>query len=176
MLDELVNKAINGDKEAFTNAILSIEKDLYTIAKIKLKNDDDVCEAVQETMISTYNNIKKLKKTEYFKTWVIRILINECNKIYASKRKSYVSLDEMTNLKDDLDMNNSILEKIDFNSLIQSLKNDEKTIITLYYYLKYTTKEISTILKINESTVRSKILRSKQKLYKKFIKEGEKNG
>lgn len=40
-MEELIQKAKNGDKEAFTTIMLSLEKDLYKIAKTRLKNDDD---------------------------------------------------------------------------------------------------------------------------------------
>lgn len=37
-------------------------------------------------MLSAYKSLKKLKHNEYFKTWIIKILINECNKIYKMKK------------------------------------------------------------------------------------------
>lgn len=58
---------------------------------------------------------------------------------------------------------------IDFQFLIKNLKNDEKTILTLYYCEKYTTKEISVILRKNESTIRSKISRAINKLKKEYL-------
>ena len=74
-MEELIQKAKNGDKEAFTTIMLSLEKDLYKIAKTRLKNDDDIYDAIQETIIEAFKSIKKLKNTEAFKTWIIRILI-----------------------------------------------------------------------------------------------------
>ena len=50
-MEELIQKAKNGDKEAFTTIMLSLEKDLYKIAKTRLKNDDDIYDAIQETII-----------------------------------------------------------------------------------------------------------------------------
>lgn len=58
---------------------------------------------------------------------------------------------------------------IDFQFLIKNLKNDEKTILTLYYCEQYTTKEISAILRKNESTIRSKISRAIKKLKKEYL-------
>ena len=67
-MEELIQKAKNGDKEAFTTIMLSLEKDLYKIAKTRLKNDDDIYDAIQETIIEAFKSIKKLKNTEAFKT------------------------------------------------------------------------------------------------------------
>ena len=80
-MDELVKRAQQGDKEAFTELILLLKADLYKIAKTRIKNDEDIYDAIQETMIVAFKSIKKLKKIESFKPWIIKILINTCNTV-----------------------------------------------------------------------------------------------
>lgn len=58
-MEELLSKAILGDKDAFTDIILEYEQELYKIARMRLNNDYDICEAVQSTMILAYKHIKK---------------------------------------------------------------------------------------------------------------------
>lgn len=96
--EELIVRAQNDEKEAFKELILKIKNDLYKIAKMRLHCEDDIEDAVQETIIEVYKNIKKLRKIELFKTWVIKILINRCNKIYrkSAKEKKLEYLDEIT--------------------------------------------------------------------------------
>ena len=84
-MEELVEKAKKEDKQAFTNLILSIQRDLYCIAKSKIENENDIDDIIQETMIIAFLNIKKLKNNKFFKTWIIKILINNCNKFYKRK-------------------------------------------------------------------------------------------
>ena len=79
-MEELINEAKNGDEEAFTKIIIALEKDLYRIARMRFSSEDDICEVVQQTIIASFYNIKKLKNVEYFKTWIIKILLNKCNK------------------------------------------------------------------------------------------------
>ena len=55
-------------------------------------------------------------------------------------------------------------EDIDFNLLLRNLKEEEKIIILLFYNEKYTTKEISYILGINENTIKSRLNRAKNKI------------
>lgn len=86
-LNELVKKAKKNDERAFTNLIHNIEDEMYSIAKIKLYDDNDVYEAMQNTIILIYKNIKKLKNENFFKTWAIRILINECLKVIKRMKK-----------------------------------------------------------------------------------------
>lgn len=59
-MEELILSAQNGNEEAFTKLILSINDDLYKIAKTRISNEDGIADAVQETMIETYKSIKKL--------------------------------------------------------------------------------------------------------------------
>lgn len=164
-MEELVERAKNNDSDAFTHLILNIERDLYCIAKSKIDNENDIEDIIQETMIIAFLNIKKLKNNSFFKTWIIRILINNCNKFY--KRKKHKSLDEEEEIKKissvEMDLSN-----IEFKDFISFLSEDERTILTLFYYLGYTTKEISKILNKREGTISSKISRAKTKIKEKY--------
>ncbi len=166
-MEELVEKAKRNDEDAFNKLILSVQKEMYLIAKSKLKNEDDIADALQETIFLCYKNLRKLKKAMFFKTWIIKILINECNKI-GRKRKKYNMSYEEKEVEKYTCIQDTSLENINFDILIRNLKSDEKIVLTLYYYLGYSTKEISKILKINENTVRSKIHRAKAKLKKQY--------
>lgn len=164
-MEELVERAKNNDSDAFTHLILNIEKDLYCIAKSKIDNENDIDDIIQETMMVAFLNIKKLKNNSFFKTWIIRILINKCNKFY--KRKKHKSLDEDEEIKkiNSVEMD---LSHIEFKDFISFLSEEEKTILTFYYYLGYTTKEISEILNKKEGTICSKISRAKTKIKEKY--------
>lgn len=102
-----------------------------------------------------------------FKTWLIKILINECNKIYKKRKKYNISYEEKE-VENYLVVEDNSFDNISFDILIRNLKDDEQLILTLYYYSNYSTKEISKILKINESTIRSKIFRAKEKLKNQY--------
>lgn len=166
-MEELVEKAKKNDEEAFNLLILSVQKEMYLIAKSKLKNEDDIADALQETILSCYKNLKKLREAVFFKTWLIRILINECNKIYKKRRKDNISYEEQE-LEKYVTTQDSSLENVNFEILIRNLNSDEKLILTLYYYLGYSTKEISKIIKLNENTVKSKMHRAKLKLKSQY--------
>lgn len=172
-MEELVEKAKNGDEEAFTELMINLESDLYKIARMRLECNDDINEAVQETIVEAFKSIKKVKKPEYFKTWLIRVLINKCNKIYKKYGKNEILED---NLQIDSNQTNydeeQKISELDFFILIQSLNYKERISLTLYYLENFTTKEIRRILKEPESTIRNRISRSIQKL-KRIYKGGD---
>lgn len=165
-MEELVEKAKKGNSEAFDKLILMTEKEMYLIAKTKINNDDDIADIMQETILICFKNIHKLKYNSFFKTWLIRILINECNKMYKKrKRRDVVSID-----KNEIEIEDKNYDdgNLSFHVLIRKLNEEEKMILTLYYCHKYTTKEISQILKIKENTIKSKIIRAKTKLKNEY--------
>lgn len=166
-MEELVKKAKKNDENAFNELILLTQKEMYLIAKTKLKDEDDIADAIQETILSCYKNLRKLRDNKLFKTWLIKILINECNKIYKKRKKQNVSYEEKE-VENYFVLEDDSFDNISFDILIRNLNEEEKLILTLYYYSGYSTKEISKIIKINESTIRSKIARAKNKLRNQY--------
>lgn len=164
---ELVRKAKKNDQKSFCELIEIIKNDLYLIAKTRLKNEDDIADVIQDTIIICYKNIKFLRNEESFKSWVIKILINNCNKVYKNLNNKNISI-EYNNVSEFLGVTENNDEKLNFQDLIKHLNSEEQLILTLYYYSRYTTKEISSIIKIKENTVKSKISRAKEKIYKKY--------
>ena len=73
-------------REQLGQLILASEDSMYHVAKSLLYNDADCQDAIQETIAKAFDKIGTLKQDTYAKTWLIRILINEC---YGIKRKSY---------------------------------------------------------------------------------------
>lgn len=167
-MEEYIKKAIKGDKEAFTYIFLYMQNRLYRIAYNRLRNEADALDAIQETIIHTYKSLQKLEYIEYFESWVIKILCNECNKIYNKNKVNFL---DITNIqyKEEI-IENDFEKNITFHDLIKNLNTKEKNVLILYYQNQYTSKEISKILNIKDNTVKSIIKRAKAKL-KKEIKE-----
>lgn len=173
-MEELIIRSKNGDERAFTELILTIKNELYRIGKTRLSDDNDISDAIQETMINAYKHLRKLKDNTNFKSWIIKILINECNKIYKKKSKKEKLFEKIV-IEQKLDtMDNSITSinsKLDFELLTEKLNYEEKLIVALYYNSKYSCNEIADILHMNINTVKSKLTRAKEKI-KKYYKGG----
>lgn len=160
-MKKLILKAKNGDRNAFTTLILNIEEELYKIARTRLNNEDDILDVIQDTIISAYKSIKKLRKPELFKKWIIKILINKCNDQY--RKKQFIELNE--NIVGEIEIDSS---KIDFDCLMKILNYDERIAMTLFYLEGYTTKEIGKLLKTNENTIKTRIKRAKEKIKNRY--------
>ena len=164
ILDEqLIIQSKAGDRNAFTNLILSINDDLYKIAKTKISNEDDIEDAVQETMIEAFKPLKKLKDNDKFKGWIFTILINKCNRIYRRKFKKDMSYDNEFEFISGENSFKKIEDDLNFYDIIKCLDDDERLIITLYYMENLKIKEISKIMKKNENTINTKLYRARKK-------------
>lgn len=169
MKEEIVYKAIKGDKEAFTSLIESLEDTMYKISRVRLDSEDDIYDSIQESVISAYNSIHNLKNPQFFKTWIIKILINKCNDIYVRNNLKKRFLEKISKEKINEENEYEKIEgKLEFENIIKFLNYKEKIILTLYYSEDLTIKEISKILKINENTVKTKMLRAKEKIKKRY--------
>ena len=78
---QLVKRARDGDGEAFLALMEQYSGAMYKIARSILGNNEDAADAIQETILICFEKIAELRQPRYFKTWMTRILINECRKI-----------------------------------------------------------------------------------------------
>lgn len=85
---QLVKRSISGDADAFLELMEKNSLAMYKVARGILDNDEDAADAMQDTILTCFEKIHTLKNPEYFKTWMIRILINECNKIHRHYKTS----------------------------------------------------------------------------------------
>ena len=172
-MEELIKRAQKGDQEAFTTLVKSMKDDLYKIAKTRISNEDDMQDAIQETMLEMFKSIKKLRDPKLFKKWIITILINKCNRIYRRKYKTDLSYEEL-NFEDFITAtSNDVESDLEFYELLKDLKYEERIILILYYKEEYTVKEIKSILNMKVSTINTHLFRARAKLKEKLEKGGE---
>ena len=75
---QLVIAAKKNDKDAFASLIQLNKQYMYKVALAILMNDEDVADAMQDTILTCWEKITGLREERYFKTWMTKILINRC--------------------------------------------------------------------------------------------------
>ena len=73
-------------KEQLGALILDSQNALYRVSKSLLCNDTDCADAIQEAIVHSFAKLHTLKNDQYAKTWLIRILINECYTIMRKEK------------------------------------------------------------------------------------------
>lgn len=153
----LVKKAQKGDQKAFVELMELYKQDLYKVAKSYLRSDEDAADAIQDTILSCYEHLKDLREIRYFKTWMIRILINKCKDILEKKICLLESFPEQADPHSDY-------QNSEFELLMDILDEKYRIILTLYYAEGFTTKEIAQILDISDNTVKTRLARGRKKI------------
>jgi len=172
-LTELVEKAKAGDKNAFMVLVDTMKLQLYRTALIKLGNEHDALDAVQEALYKAFSNIKNLRQTCFFKTWLIRILINECYNIQQYNRK-VVPLDDSFYNPEHRQENKSV-ESIDIQNLTGKLDEIYKEVIDLRYNHDLKFDDIAVILDIPVGTVKSRLNRAHKLLREQLLDQNKNN-
>ena len=156
-----VKRAKRGDKEAFCNLIILNKVAVYRVAKAILNKEEDIEDAVSESILKAYKNIQTLKDEAFFKTWLIRIVINESNNLYKKRFKEIaVDKDHFKNIK----VNDNYKDLSLYNA-INSLDEDLRITTILFYFEDMKYKDIAKILNVKEGTIKSRLYRAKEKLY-----------
>lgn len=158
-MELLVKKAKRGDAEAFIELIEENKQSMYKVARGFLQEDEDVADAISETVLTCYEKICSLRQDAYFKTWMIRILINHCKDILRKQKRSIpvesVSEPEGQWMGD---------ENQEFRELIEPLKEQDRSIFTLYYVYGMKVKEIAAYMEMKENTVATRLKRGREAL------------
>lgn len=145
-------------KEQLGELIIRSEDMLYHVAKTLLCSDADCADAIQEAIVKAFANIHKLRQDSYAKTWLIRILMNECYCVMR-REKRIVSLEEYHC--------EETVEHADYSDLYEALGRlapEIRICVTLYYMEGYSVRETAQILDITQSAVKNRLARARAKL------------
>lgn len=170
MEENLVNMAKLGNKAAFGELVNMYQKKLYIIAKSKIEREEDIKDAIQDTLLQAYVNIDSIKKANSFNGWITQILLNNCSSFLRTQQRTVYSFDDMENevcvaVQEKF---GEVEEKIDVFSAARFLTEEDKLVLMMHFSDGYTTKEISQKLQMNENTIRTKIRRFREKLKEEY--------
>lgn len=166
---EIVKKAKKGDANAIEQILLDNMQSMYRVAYGILRTEEEISDAVSNTVVIVFEKIQTLKNEEFFKTWLTRILINECYKICKQNKKIIY----LENCNQEVFSYNDTYTDFEVRNLIKKLDDDLKEIVVLYYFEEFSVKEISKMIKIPEGTVKSRLSRARKELEKNLIKNEE---
>ena len=150
------------DKTQFSESVLEIEQTLYRVAKTMLGSEADCADAAQQAILKAWENLDTLRQPQYFKTWLTRILINECTAILRQrKRRSSYEQEPEESVSAPLEQDHS-----DLYEALSSLDEKYRLPVILYYLEGFKTREIAKMLNVPEGTVKSRLKTARGKLRK----------
>lgn len=158
-MEELIRKAMQKDKDSFMELFDGMTEKLYKTARALLYSDEDVADALQETILSAWENIGGLRKPAFFRTWVTRILINKCRD--QLRKKEILFQDGEIPEQADLEQGYKYLE---WSDLLYRMGEKYRLVLVLYYVEGFSTSEIAKATGLTKSAVWTRLQRGREKL------------
>ncbi len=156
-LNYLIKKARQGDTDAFVELMERQKQSMYKVARSYLHREEDIADAMQETVLDCYEKLGQLKSDRYFSTWLIRILINNCNDILRTGKKET----PVERFQEQGDTCRELFQ-CEFEELMNTMDEKYRVILMLYYGEGFKIREIAQILDMDESTVKTRLARGRR--------------
>ena len=179
MIDiQLIEECRGGNFNNFRKLIELTSPFAYSVAFRILGNEDQAKDVVQETMITIWQKLKKIKSAEVYKTWIYRIVVNKCyDHMRKRKRNPEFVTDEQTwelisnriSVEPSVTLENSEISKI-IGILTEKLSPRQKAVFVLSDLEGMSNGEISEITGISKSAVKANLYHARKSISEKVEK------
>ncbi|WP_432403091.1 sigma-70 family RNA polymerase sigma factor [Wukongibacter sp. M2B1] len=169
-IENMIKEAKQGDRDALVQLIMAEKQDYYKLAYTYMRNREDALDALEDMIVTIYENIHRLKREEAFYSWSKTILVNRCKKLLANRKKlfSLESVREETS-EGGFDQKD---EQLILERHMAKLNKKHQEALKLRYFLDLDYKSISDLLNIPIGTVKSRISIGIRSLKKSLGGEG----
>lgn len=141
---------------------------LYKTGRAILSSDEDVADAIQETILAAFEGIGELREPKYFTTWLTRILINKCREKIREKSRLILVEKFPESLTED-----AAYENVEWKEALSCLDEKYRLILMLYYVEGFRTEDIGQMLDIPGATVRTRLARGRKLLFDLYYEDGK---
>ena len=143
---------------SFEEAVRKYKNTVGAVCVMRLKNQTDADDCFQNTFLRLYKKSPDLQSEEHLKAWLSRVAINECNRFMRKNRRELF-----------LDKNNDDTvyfphEECDLSWALFELNEKYREVLYLHYCQDYKVNEIAKILKKSPNTIKSLLMRGREKL------------
>ncbi len=176
---EIIGRILNGEKALYEIIVRRFNPYLYKVGRSYNYNHEDTQDLMQETFIDAYKNLLQFEGRAAFKTWIIRIMMNNCyRKKGKSSFKNEIMQDVNDNAKPMFTNANNDTEKIIQNRELRHIIEDALGKIPFDYRMAFSLREINglnvsemaNLLSISEANVKVRLNRAKTMLRREIEK------
>ena len=189
---ELIRRILSGDDEAFSLLMRKHQEAVHALIWRKIGDFHVAEELTQDTFVQAYKKLGTLKDPRRFKGWLYVIANRRClNWIKRNKAKmNTLNMQSLENTPSEEVEEASYVHHTSHQReteiteyrrnlakiLLHELPESERTIVTLYYLGKMTTKEIGKFLGVSVNTVKSRLRRARNRLQEEALVRETLNG
>jgi RNA polymerase sigma factor (sigma-70 family) len=179
---DIIKQVLSGNSHAFGTIVDRHKDKAYNLAFRICGNREEAEEIIQDSFLKAYRSLCNFRMTCSFATWLYRIVYNTAISQLRFRKKGALSLEDFpADATDFIGINpgEEDAESEYRNSLVnfalQKISDEERGLITLYYYEDMSTDDISTVTGISRSNIKVKLFRARQKMLEIIEKVEKKN-
>ncbi len=182
-IKNIVQRAQQGEESAFAELYAISYNKVYFYAYRMLQSKEDAVDVVQETFITVFTKLDKLKNPESYMCWLSRITVNLCRDF--CKKSTRLVIDKETSeliehiADEECSTENMVLEndmKEYLIKVIDALPEEQKRAVLLYYYEQLTVSQIADIEEVSVSAIKNRLSYARKKIKKAISFEETKSG
>jgi RNA polymerase sigma factor (sigma-70 family) len=166
-----IEQILAGNNNSFSYIVDRHKDKAYNLAFRICGNREEAEELAQDSFLKAYRSLKSFQMKSSFATWLYRIVYNTSISHVRIKKKGVLSLEDFPADATDFIGSNTTEEEADneyrsslVNFALQKINEEERGLVSLYYYEELSTEEISDITGISKSNIKVKLFRARQKM------------
>ncbi len=172
---ELIQRTVSGDDSAFAELVEKYQKQVHALAWRKIGDFHTAEDITQDTFLKAYQRLHTLKQPNRFAGWLYVIANRQCLAWFRQKRLHKQTLENIDTPKANSDAysRHIVEEKAKtveqeqqevVKKLLETLKESDRTVITLHYFAEMTCEQMSEFLGVSANTIKSRLRRARNRL------------
>jgi RNA polymerase sigma-70 factor (ECF subfamily) len=162
MQRELVQRAMDGDIDAYADLVKASHPRLFGIAHLILRDADRAQDAVQDALLLAWRHVRSLRDPDAWDAWLRRLTVRACYKVArAHRRRTLVELHVTPDPGSARvpDASSSVVDRDWLGRELGRLDIDQRVVLVLHYYLDLPVSEVAEIIDIPYGTAASRLHR-----------------
>lgn len=155
----LVERAQQGDRDAYEQLARGAARRLYLIAQRILRDTDQAEDAVQQTLVDIWRDLPSLRDPDRFDAWTYRMVVRHCRAESRRNRRVGVSIVDLSDAMgaSPSDPIGDVAVRDQLERAFKALSHDHRVVVVLHHYVGLPLGEIAGILDIPYGTVGSRL-------------------
>jgi RNA polymerase sigma-70 factor (ECF subfamily) len=166
-----IEQVLEGRVQAFSHLVDRHKDRVFNLTLRICGNREEAEEVAQDAFLKAYRSLSSFKMKSSFATWLYRIAYNTAISCIRSRKKGILSLEDFPVTLADFAGNDTSEEEAEIeyrrslvNFAMQKLDEDERGLISLYYYEEMNTDELSEVTGISKANIKVRLFRARQKM------------
>lgn len=157
---DLVEQARGGDRQAFATLAADSISRLFNIAQLMLRDRDLADDAVQETLVCAWRDLKSLRDLDGFDAWLHRVLVRSVYREVQRERRRSPRTIQSANVSSYPDAAAEVEDRDAIDRAFRRIRPEQRAVLVLHHYLGLPDEEAAAALSVPVGTVKSRLNRA----------------